>query len=251
MATLRSGTTQRVRWRLKCYTYKFHDFTIPPNGNRIEALHALEDTNNLMAEKGMGIPDTFPHARFILALPDEHGRVKATLQAMKYRGQADIIRMVVMRYSTLPQRAKAAAGVVRDEVVAAVSWAPRALATAGAAARVEVAAARAEEPAAGEAGAAPVVPAVVATAAVADLMAAVGDAVGGTTSSVLGVRVLAMRAHVLIGRGGGGDGAADVRSESRRGSPSGCDERNGQGQSDGRRRARRWRARQAGRAVYR
>ncbi|CAN0078075.1 unnamed protein product, partial [Ascophyllum nodosum] len=25
---------------------KFHDFTIPPNSNPIEALHALEDTNN-------------------------------------------------------------------------------------------------------------------------------------------------------------------------------------------------------------
>ena len=43
---------------------KFHNFTIPPNGNPIEALHALEDTNNQMAEKGMGIPDTFLHACF-------------------------------------------------------------------------------------------------------------------------------------------------------------------------------------------
>ena len=33
---------------------KFHDFTIPPNINPIEVLHALEDTNNQMAEKGMG-----------------------------------------------------------------------------------------------------------------------------------------------------------------------------------------------------
>ena len=58
---------------------KFHDFTIPSNSNPIEALHALEDTNNQMTEKGMGIPDTFLHARFVRALPDEYGHVKATL----------------------------------------------------------------------------------------------------------------------------------------------------------------------------
>ena len=69
--------------------------------------------------------------------------------------------------------------------------------TVGAAARVKVAAAE-------EVAAAPIVPAVVATAAVADLLAAVGDATEGATSrrnaprrratyspSVLGVRVLA------------------------------------------------------------
>ena len=45
---------------LKLYG-KFHDFTIPPNSNPMEALHALEDdTNNQMAETGMRIPDTFP-----------------------------------------------------------------------------------------------------------------------------------------------------------------------------------------------
>ena len=38
---------------------KFHYFDIPPNSNPIEALHTLEDTNNQMAEKGIGIPDTF------------------------------------------------------------------------------------------------------------------------------------------------------------------------------------------------
>ena len=58
---------------------KFHDFSIPPNSNPIEALHALEDTNEQMAEKGMGIPDTFLHARFVRALPDEYSHVKATL----------------------------------------------------------------------------------------------------------------------------------------------------------------------------
>ena len=56
---------------------KFHDFTIPPNSNHIEALHALEDTNNQMDEKEMGIPDTFVHARFVRALPDEYGVVKS------------------------------------------------------------------------------------------------------------------------------------------------------------------------------
>ena len=72
-------------------------------------------------------------------------------------------------------RAKAAAGEVHDEVVAAVAGAPRAVAAAGTAIRVKVTAAE-------EAAVAPVVPAVVATATVADLMAAVRDATGGTTS---------------------------------------------------------------------
>ena len=58
---------------------KFHDFTISPNSNPIEVHHALEDTNNQMAEKGTGIPDTFLQARFVRALPDEYGHVKGTL----------------------------------------------------------------------------------------------------------------------------------------------------------------------------
>ena len=64
---------------------------------------------------------------------------------------------------------------MRDEVVAAVAGAPRAVDVAGAAAKVEVAAAE-------EAAAAPVQPSVVATASVADLLTAVGDATGGITS---------------------------------------------------------------------
>ena len=82
---------------------EFHDFTIPPNDNPVEPLHTLKDTNNQMTEKGMGIPDTL-HARFVRALPDEYDHVKATLQAMKNRDQAEIIRMVGMRYFTLPQK---------------------------------------------------------------------------------------------------------------------------------------------------
>ena len=61
-----------MRWRLKRFYGKFHDITIPPNNNLIEALHALEDTNNQMVEKGMGIPDTFLPARFVRALSDEY-----------------------------------------------------------------------------------------------------------------------------------------------------------------------------------
>ena len=57
-----------------------------------------------MAEKGVGIPDTLLHTRFVRALPDEYGHVKATLQAMKNRDLAEIIRIVGMRYSTLPQK---------------------------------------------------------------------------------------------------------------------------------------------------
>ena len=53
---------------------------------------------------------------------------------------------------------------MRHEVVAAVVWAPRAVAVVGTATRVE------------EAAAAPVIPAVVAMAAVAGLMAAVSNA---------------------------------------------------------------------------
>ena len=194
---------------------KFHDFTIPPKSNPIKALHALEDTNNQITEKGVEIPDTSLHAPFVRALPDEYGQVKATLQAMKNRDRAEIICMVVTRYSTLPQkrgrrgrpgrpskhssRAKAGAGVVRDGVVTAVAGTPRAVALVGAAARVELAATE-------EAAAAAVVPVVVATAAVADLLVAVGDATKGATSgrsaprrranpspSVLGTRVLATR----------------------------------------------------------
>ena len=91
------ATTQKL-----CDT--FHDFAIPPNSNHIETLHALEDTNNQMAEKGMGIPDTFLYARFVCALPDEYGHVKATLQAVRDRYRAEIIRMVGTWYSTLPQK---------------------------------------------------------------------------------------------------------------------------------------------------
>ena len=83
---------------------KFYDFTIPSNGNPIEALHALKDTNNQMTEKGMGNPDTFLHARFIRALPDEYDHVKATPQAMKNRDRAEIIHLVGTRYSILPQK---------------------------------------------------------------------------------------------------------------------------------------------------
>ena len=72
-------------------------------------------------------------------------------------------------------------GVLRDEVVAVVAGASRAVAAAGAAARVEVTAAE-------EAAAVPVVSAVLATAAVADLMAAVGDATGVATSGRSGPR---------------------------------------------------------------
>ena len=77
---------------------KFHGFTIPPNGNPIEAVYAIEDTNNQMTEKGMEIPDTFLPAHFVRALPEEYGPVKATLQAMKNRDWAEIIRLVGTRY---------------------------------------------------------------------------------------------------------------------------------------------------------
>ena len=83
---------------------KFHDSIITPNGNFFKALHALEDTNNQMAEKGIGVPDTFLHAHFVRALPDEYDRFKATLQAVTNRDRAEIIRIVGTRYSTLPQK---------------------------------------------------------------------------------------------------------------------------------------------------
>ena len=88
---------------------------------------------------------------------------------------------------------------MHDKVVNAVAGALRAVAATGAAARVEVAATE-------EAVAAPVVPAVVPTAAVAHLLAVVGDATGGAPSgkiaprrtatslpSELGTRVMATR----------------------------------------------------------
>ena len=85
---------------------RFHDFMISPNGNSIEALHELEDTNNEMSEKGMIILQIFLHARLLRVLPDEYGHVKATLQAMKNRDRVKIIRRVGTRYSTLPQKKK-------------------------------------------------------------------------------------------------------------------------------------------------
>ena len=83
---------------------KFYDTTIPPKYNPIEALLALEDINNQMAEKGMGISDTFLHAHFVRALPDEFSHVKATLQAMKNRDRTEVIRMVSTRHSPLHQK---------------------------------------------------------------------------------------------------------------------------------------------------
>ena len=107
--------------------------------------------------------------------------------------------------------------MVRDEVVAAVAGASRAVAAAGAGARVELAATE-------EATGAPIVSAVVAMAVEADLMAAVSDATGGATSrrsaprrkvtsspSMLGARVLATRRALLVGRDGAGHGAGNAR----------------------------------------
>ena len=159
----------------------------------------------------MEIPGNVLPARFIRALPDEYGHVKATLQAIKNgpgssvwsaRGTPPCHKRRDRnghpgRPNKRSSRAKAAAGVVRDEIVAAVAGAPKTVAAAGAAARVEVAAARAEVAAARvevaaaraevatarvEVAAAVVAPAVVVTAAVAALLAAVGDAIGGVTS---------------------------------------------------------------------
>ena len=52
----------------------------------------------------MGMSDTFLHACFVRALPDEYFYVKATLQAMKNPNRDEIIHMVGTRYSTLPQK---------------------------------------------------------------------------------------------------------------------------------------------------
>ena len=82
---------------------KFYDSTIPPNSNLIGVLHALEDTKNQMADKGVGIADTFLHAQVVSALPNEYGHIRVTLQAIKNRDRAEIVRMVGTRYSTLPQ----------------------------------------------------------------------------------------------------------------------------------------------------
>ena len=57
-----------------------------------------------MAKKGAEIPDNVLHVRFVRVLADEYGHVKATLQAIKNRHRAEIIRMVGTRYSTLPRK---------------------------------------------------------------------------------------------------------------------------------------------------
>ena len=55
----------------------FYVFSIPKNSNLIAAIHALENINNRMEEKGMGrIPDTVLHARFVRALPAEYDHAK-------------------------------------------------------------------------------------------------------------------------------------------------------------------------------
>ena len=82
---------------------KFHEFSIPQHSNTIAALHALEDINNQMEEKGMGrIPDTVLHAHFVRALPVEYDHAKETLQSMKNRDRDEIIRVVSTRYFNLP-----------------------------------------------------------------------------------------------------------------------------------------------------
>ena len=56
---------------------------------------------------------------------------------------------------------------------------------------------------------------------------------------------------MLIGRGGTGNGSADVIRGSHRGSSGVRSEENRHIQRDGRVRSQGWRARQAGRAIYR
>ena len=56
---------------------------------------------------------------------------------------------------------------------------------------------------------------------------------------------------MLVGHSGAGDGAANVRRWSYRGSSGVCSEGNRQVQSDNREKKLEWRARQAGRAIYR
>ena len=134
--------------------------------------------------------------------------------------------------------------MVRNEVVTAVAGVPRAVGAAGAAARVEITAAE-------EAEAAPVVPAIVATAAVEDLLAAVGNATGGDTlrrsaprrratssPSVLGAWVLTTRRVQARRTRRCWQWNADVRRRSRRGSPGVRAEGNRQVQRDGRGRNR-------------
>ena len=84
---------------------KFREFSIPQRSNPIAALHALEDLNNQMEEKGMGrIPDTVLHARFVRSLPAECDHAKETLQSMKNRDRDAIIRVVSTRSLNLPQK---------------------------------------------------------------------------------------------------------------------------------------------------
>ena len=87
---------------------KFHEFSIPQNSNPIAPLHAFEEINSQMEEKGMGrIPDTVLHSRFVRALPAEYDHAKERLQPIKNRDRDEIIRVVNTRYSDLPQKKKA------------------------------------------------------------------------------------------------------------------------------------------------
>lgn len=84
---------------------KFHDLSIPSHSNPIAALHAREDLNNRVDEKGVvRTPDYFLHVHFVCVLPDEYADTKETLRSMKNRDRDDIIRMVGTRYSNLTRR---------------------------------------------------------------------------------------------------------------------------------------------------
>ena len=193
---------------------KFREFSIPQISNPIAALHALEDINSRMEEKGMGrIPDTVLHARFVHALPVEYDHAKETLQSMKNRDRDEIIRVVSTRYSNLPQRrgrsarpdrlnlhssrAKVEAGAVHDGVTVATAGAAGAAAVAGTAV-VEVATP------------APVVLAVIQVGS----KGAVEAATAPVAVGVAAVEVVVIRPPAAVGAAGGG--ATGERSASRR-----------------------------------
>ena len=90
--------------------------------------------------------------------------------------------------------------MVREEVMAAVAGVCRVVAVAQEAARVEIAAARMKVAATEEAVTVPIVPVVAATAVVADLMTAVGDANGEVTSERSATRKIATYSQSVLAR---------------------------------------------------
>ena len=103
-STLRSGTTQRVKGRLKSYTISSTTSPFPPTATPLRHFMHLKTQTTKWLRRGWESLTPSCTRVFVRVLPDEYDHIKATLQAIKNRDRAEIILMVGTRYSTLPQK---------------------------------------------------------------------------------------------------------------------------------------------------